>query len=226
MRTRVKICCIASREEAAAAVAAGADVAGLVGAMPSGPGPIDEGTAADIAGALPPAVSSFLLTSETTADGIAAHVARVRPTAVQIVDHVDPAEVERLAGLAPGVRRVQVIHVEGEDALALAKAYARFVHAFLLDSGRPSLATKELGGTGRVHDWEVSRRFVAASERPVFLAGGLTADNVGRAIATVRPFGVDVCTGVRTNGDLDPERLGHFVKAVRAADAARNAGGS
>lgn len=218
MRTRIKICCIGAPQEAETAVAAGADALGLVAAMPSGPGPIADELIAEIAAASPPPIATFLLTSETRAAAIAAHIDRTRPAAVQIVSHIAADESAELAALRPHIRRVQVIHVEGPQALELIPLYSPFIHAFLLDSGRPGAATPELGGTGRAHDWSISAAFVAASPRPVFLAGGLAADNVGEAIRRVRPFGVDVCSGVRRNGALDPTALRAFVRAVRAAD--------
>jgi phosphoribosylanthranilate isomerase len=218
MRTRIKVCCIASTDEARIAIAAGVDALGLVGAMPSGPGVISDAVIAEVAAFAPPPVATFLLTSEQSADAISGHVRRTRPTTVQVVCHIDPAQSARLAELEPHVRRVQVIHVEGPEALDLVAAYAPHVHAFLLDSGRPGAATPELGGTGRAHDWEISARIVRASPRPVFLAGGLDAGNVAGAIRRVRPFGLDLCSGVRTDGRLDPAKLSAFMRAVRAAD--------
>ena len=225
MRTRIKICCIASPEEAGIAVDAGADALGLVARMPSGPGPIPDSMIASVTAVVPPPVATFLLTSETRADAISAHVRATRPTAVQIVSHIDPAESEKLARLVPHLRRVQVIHVEGPDALDLIPAYAPHVHAFLLDSGRPNAAVAELGGTGRAHDWSVSAAFVRATDRPVFLAGGLSAANVAEAIRRVRPFGLDLCSGVRTGGRLDPGKLAAFMHAARQADAEREGAG-
>lgn len=220
MRTRVKICCICSPAEAKTAIALGADAIGLVGPMPSGPGVIADAEIAAIAAQTPPPVASFLLTAQTAADAIAAHLDRTRASTAQMVSPVPAQELARLAALRPGARRVQVVHVEDDGALDHIAARAAHVHAFLLDSGRPSAATPELGGTGRVHDWSVSARFVAASPKPVFLAGGLNADNVGAAIAAARPFGVDVCSGVRADGALDPDRLAAFMAAARAADSA------
>jgi len=107
-----------------------------------------------------------------------------------------------------------VIHVEGEEAVGEARAVAPQVDGILLDSGRPSAPVKELGGTGRAHDWAVSRRVQEAVEVPVFLAGGLRPDNVASAIEVVRPFAVDVCSGVRTNGKLDGQKLDAFFAAV------------
>ncbi len=163
MRTRVKVCCIASVEEANLAIAAGADALGLVGAMPSGPGAISDGQIAAIAAVAPPPISTFLLTSETSASAISAHVRRTRPTTVQIVSHIDFSEAAKLAALEPYVRRVQVIHVETADALHMIPHCAPHVQAFLLESGRPNASVRELGGTGRVHDWSVSAAFVQAS---------------------------------------------------------------
>jgi phosphoribosylanthranilate isomerase len=212
---------MASVEEALLAVRAGADAVGLVGAMPSGPGPIPDDLARDIAAAVPPPVSTFLLTARTTAPDIADHVRYCGVNTVQIVRHIDPAESEKLVRLLPpSVRRVQVLHVEGPEAVDLAPDYAPYVHAFLLDSGRPSLPVAELGGTGRVHDWKVSSELVRSCGRPLFLAGGLTPDNVGEAIATVRPYGVDVCSGLRPEGALDKQRLRDFLQAVQRADVA------
>ncbi len=218
-RTRIKVCCISSWAEAELAIRLGADALGLVGAMPSGPGVIDDETIAAIARATPPPIATFLLTSETDADAIAEHARRTGVSTVQIVQHVAPRESERLAALLPVTRRVQVLHVEDASVLDLIAAYAPHVHAFLLDSGRPGLAVPELGGTGRAHDWAVSAAFVRASPRPVFLAGGLRAANVAEAISTVRPHALDVCSGVRRDGHLDEAALTALVDAVRAADA-------
>lgn len=212
---RVKVCCIASVAEARLAVAAGASALGLVSAMPSGPGVIDDDTAAAIAAALRgEAVRTFLLTSRTRAEGIAAQHAHVRPTTLQLVDHVPHDELRRLRALVPDAELVQVIHVTGEEALAEAVAVAPLVDALLLDSGNPRLAVKQLGGTGRSHDWRLSRRIRdAVHPTPLWLAGGLRADNVAEAVATVQPHGLDLCSSVRTDGALDAARLAAFMAA-------------
>ena len=218
MRTRVKVCCMASVAEARAATRLGADALGLVGPMPSGPGTIDDALAGEIAASVPPPVATVLLTSETTAKAITQHVRRVQPTAVQVVAHIAPAEAARLARtLRPSTKVIQVIHVEGDDALRLIPTYAAHADAFLLDSGKPSASVPELGGTGRVHDWDVSAAFVGKSPLPVFLAGGLTSENAAEAIRAVRPYGLDLCSGVRTNGSLDEVKLEAFMSAVANA---------
>jgi phosphoribosylanthranilate isomerase len=217
-RIRIKICCIQSAAEARRAISYGADALGLVGAMPSGPGPIDDALIAAIAARVPPPLATFLLTCETEPEAIIDHARRCRANTLQLVDRIADGVYPRLRRALPGIKLVQVIHVGGEDALAEAVAAAAHADALLLDSGQPHAPIKVLGGTGRVHDWALSRRIVEAAPCPVFLAGGLRADNVGAAIAKVRPFGVDVCTGVRrADYSLAPEKLEAFVAAVAAA---------
>ena len=211
---RVKVCCIASEEEAAQAVRSGASAVGLVSRMPSGPGPIPESLIRDIARTVPPGIATFLLTCETTADPIIAQQRYTGANTLQLVDDVEQGVYEALRGALPGIRIVQVIHVRDDSAVADARRVSPHVDAILLDSGNPLLATKELGGTGRAHDWAISRRIRDAVRVPVYLAGGLNHQNVGRAIAQVQPFGVDVCSGLRTDGRLDPVKLEQFMSAV------------
>jgi phosphoribosylanthranilate isomerase len=216
---RVKICCIASEEEAALAVRMGAYAIGLVSRMPSGPGPIPESRIRDIAETVPSGVATFLLTCETTAEPIIAQQRFCRTNTLQLVDEVEPGVHARLRDALPGISIVQVIHVRDDDALQQSVAVAPGVDAILLDSGNPSLSTKELGGTGRAHDWGISRRIRDAVDIPVFLAGGLNPQNVEKAINQVAPFGVDVCSGLRTSGVLDEAKVADLMTAVRASVA-------
>ena len=214
MQTRVKICCIASEEEARLAVSFGAAALGLVAAMPSGPGPIADDLIRQIAASVPPPIATFLLTCETRAEAIVAHHRRTLTSTLQLVDAPEAGAIAAIREALPAVKIVQVIHVCGERSLDEALRAAARVDALLLDSGNPSLAIKELGGTGRVHDWRYSRRIVEQSPVPVFLAGGLHAGNVRAAIDLVGPFAVDLCSGVRTDGRLDPKKLEAFFSAV------------
>jgi phosphoribosylanthranilate isomerase len=212
---RIKICCMQSAEEIALAVRYGADAVGFVSAMPSGLGPISEELIAALIPTVPARVASFLLTSRLSAAAIADQVRRLLPTTVQIVDRPEAGCRAALRRLLPATRIVQVVHVTGPEAVAEAVAVAPEADAILLDSGNPALAVKELGGTGRTHDWATSRKIREAVEVPLWLAGGLTPENVASAIEAVRPFGVDVCSGVRTNGKLDEAKLASFVAEVR-----------
>lgn len=213
-RPFVKICCISSLEEAELAIAAGASALGLVSSMPSGPGIIDDQTIALIAAAVPPPIATFLLTSRQNADAIIEQHLNCRTTTIQLVDEVAVVELVKLRQRLPGIKLVQVIHVSKEEAVAEALSIVPFVDALLLDSGNPELPIKELGGTGRTHDWELSRRIRLGASIPVFLAGGLGIANVGDAISRVNPFGLDLCSGVRTNGKLDKTKLQEFMAAV------------
>lgn len=211
---RVKVCCIASEDESRCAIDLGASALGLVGEMPSGPGVIDDERIRAIAASVPPPVATFLLTSRQSVAGIVEHHRKVRTTTVQIVDALREGDYRELRDALPGVKLVQVIHVTGPESIDEALRCADEVDALLLDSGNPALAIKELGGTGRVHDWSFSRSIRERAQVPVFLAGGLRVDNVRRAIDEVGPFGLDLCTGVRTAGALDPAKLAAFLRAA------------
>ena len=217
MKPRIKICCIASVAEAQLAIRHGASALGLVSAMPSGPGPIAEELIAEIAAQIPPPIATFLLTSLQEPDAVIEQQRRCGCNTLQLVDAFPVHGYAKLRRALPGVRIVQVIHVIDNASVAEAQAVAPHVDALLLDSGNPALAVKELGGTGRTHNWELSRQIVASVVRPVFLAGGLRAENVAAAIRAVQPFGIDVCSGVRTDGALDPTRLAAFMTAVHHA---------
>ena len=228
MSTRpiIKICCIASVEEALLAVNAGAAVLGLVSSMPSGPGVISDERIAEIAAAVADVADvalpteTFLLTALTDAQTIAAQHRAAGTTALQLVDQVPSEHLQRLRRLCPGVKLVQVIHVLGDESIGQARAAAPYVDALLLDSGNPNLAIKQLGGTGRAHDWATSRRIRdAVWPLPLFLAGGLNETNVAEAIHTVQPHGLDLCSSVRSGGALDAAKLRRFFNAAAAVSA-------
>jgi phosphoribosylanthranilate isomerase len=213
-RPRVKICCIKSAAEAAQAIACGASAVGLVSAMPSGPGVSSEDAIARIATTVPPPIATFLLTSEHSPQAIIAQQRRCRTNTIQLCDHLPVSIYGHLRDELPGIALVQVIHVTDQGSVDYAVAASAHVDALLLDSGNLSLAVKELGGTGRTHDWGLSRRIREAIGIPVFLAGGLNHANVAEAIAAVEPFGLDLCSSVRTNDHLDAAKLRAFFAAI------------
>ena len=206
-RPRVKVCCISSLTEARLAVGHGAAALGLVSKMPSGPGVISEQQIAAIAGKVPPPVASFLLTSEQDVGAIIAQQKRCGTNTLQIVDRLTRGSHSDLRRALPGIAIVQVIHVLGPESVEEACRVAPQVDAILLDSGNPALRTKKLGGTGRRHDWNLSRQIRERVDVPIFLAGGLNPGNVKQAIEEVGPFGLDICTGVRTDGELNDGKL-------------------
>ena len=182
--------------------------------MPSGPGVIGETTITEIAARVPPGVATFLLTSLQDADAIIAQQRCCGVNTIQLCDAVEPGCHAKLRAALPGIGLVQVIHVTGPESVEEAKAVAECVDAILLDSGNQKLAVKELGGTGRQHDWRISRQIVDAVRGPVYLAGGLTPANVATAVNEVRPFGLDVCSGLRTDGQLDEAKVRAFFAAL------------
>ncbi len=211
---RLKICCISSIEEAQIAIRGGAAAVGLVSDMPSGPGVISEPLIAEIARTIPPGIASFLLTSQQQVGEIIAQQRRCRTSVIQLCDRLTDGTYDDLREALPGISLVQVIHVTGPEALDEALAAAPQVNGLLLDSGNPTLEVKQLGGTGRTHNWEISREIRIRSQVPVFLAGGLNPDNVAEAVRMVEPFGVDVCSGVRTDGRLDEGKVESFVNSL------------
>lgn len=217
-RPRVKICCISTYDEASLAIEHGAAALGLVSAMPSGPGVILDEQIADIAVRVPPPVATFLLTSRQDVKDIIEQQRRCRTNTIQIVDRLTHGSYDDLRRALPGISIVQVVHVVGEESVEEAVLVAQHVDAILLDSGNPSLATKELGGTGRRHNWALSRKIREQIAIPLFLAGGLKPENVRQAVDEVGPFALDICTGVRSDGKLDAQKLRGLFANLKAGD--------
>ena len=214
MHPFLKVCCISSIEEARLAVSFGADALGLVSDMPSGPGVIEDALIERIVAAVPPPVATFLLSSREDAAGLAEHIDATKAGVLQIVRHIDPEQYAGLRARLPATKLVQVVHVEDEGSLEIAADYAELADALLLDSGRPGGSGEQLGGTGRTHNWDLSARIVRRVDKPVFLAGGLSPGNVRDAVARVAPHGIDLCSGLRTEGALDRDKLAAFTSAL------------
>ncbi|MFO7829342.1 MAG: phosphoribosylanthranilate isomerase [Bacteroidales bacterium] len=214
MTPKIKICCISSIKEAQLAIKTGASAIGLVGNMPSGPGIISDKIIYSIAKNIPPHIDSFLLTSETDADKIINHHKKTNTNTIQLVDRVSKETYQQLRNQIPNIKLVQVIHVIDQEAIDEALKISEFVDKILLDSGNPNLKIKELGGTGRTHNWDISKEIVKQTKMQVFLAGGLNPENVRKAIDYVQPYGVDICSGVRTHGKLDKQKLKLFFNEI------------
>lgn len=209
-KIKVKICCIQSFEEAKLAIKHGASALGLVSEMPSGPGVISEDLIVEISKQVPTDINTFLLTSKIDANEIVTQHKKCNTTHIQLVDSVEFDVYKKLKNDLPSVKIVQVIHITGKNSIDEAISISDFVDLILLDSGNQNLAVKELGGTGKTHDWNISKEIVERVSIPVFLAGGLNPSNVSEAINEVKPFGVDLCSGVRINGKLDEGLLRKF----------------
>jgi len=218
IKPKIKICCISSRVEARMAIANGAYAIGLVSEMPSGPGVIAEELIAEIVADVPPGIFTFLLTSKQDTAAIIEQQQRCGVNTLQIVDRLEQGSYQDLKEAIPGVSLVQVIHVTGKKSIEEAESCALHVDAILLDSGNPTKSVKELGGTGRTHNWKISRTIRERLDVPVYLAGGLTPDNVAEAIEQVGPFGLDICSGVRTDDRLDDGKLEALFSQIKSAE--------
>jgi phosphoribosylanthranilate isomerase len=215
MKLSVKICCIANIQEAALAINYGATAIGLVGPMPSGPGIISNIEIEKIAKATPQNIDTFLLTSETSTQNIINHHLQTKTNTIQLVDEVEINVLQDLKRNLPTIKIVQVVHILNEENIEKALQISQFVDALLLDSGNPNLSIKQLGGTGKVHNWQISKQIVSQCKIPVYLAGGLSAQNVRTAVLEVKPYGIDLCSSVRTNEKLDENKLSDFFKALQ-----------
>ena len=201
------------------AIEAGASALGLVSEMPSGPGVISDELAAEIAAAVPPGVDAFLLTSRTAAwRRSSSRTGAIKARALQLVDALPAgAHARAAAGAAGGEARAGGPRHRAGVARRGRGALAGKVDAILLDSGNPSLEVKELGGTGRRHDWEISRRIREAIDVPLYLAGGLRPENAREAIETVGRSGSTSargCAPARTSHST-PSMLERFMAAAR-----------
>ncbi len=212
---KVKICCIRSAEEAQLALSFGAVALGLVSEMPAGPGELTESSIREITTGLPPSTGTFLLTAVTDVDRLVEKAQACAVNTLQLWDLLEPPDYALLRAALPGVSIVQAIHVLGRSAVDAAVAAARQADALVLDSSNPEVPFRWESQAGQTHDWEISREIVETVDCPALLAGGLNASNVEYAVRTVRPYGVDVCTGVRSGDSLDRRKVVSFFEALR-----------
>ena len=214
---KLKICCINSHDEAKTAISAGADLLGLVADMPSGEGMIEDHKIREIAASIKSFNNSVLLTSRTDAESIIEHHKETITSHIQIVDYIDVKNYQEIRKSLPDIKLIQVVHVEDESSYSLAMNLSNYVDFILLDSGKPSAKKRTLGGTGDTHNWNISKKIVRDCSIPVYLAGGINHSNVVEAIQKVKPYGIDLCTGLRTNNKLDKNKLNVFMEAIKRA---------
>lgn len=214
----VKICCVMSQSEAETAIKHGADMLGLVSDMPSGPGVLSLKKISQIVDKLPNDTKTILLTSKVRASEILRQHRQVKTSGVQLVDSVPENELLELRSLLPDTHLIQVIHVKDAASISEALRLSRLVDMLLLDSGSPLADKKTLGGTGIIHDWKISQEICKLCAIPVLLAGGLNSNNVAKGIVDVNPAGVDLCNGVRSNGNLDEAKLRAFMQNLPSAN--------
>ena len=214
---KLKICCINSHDEAKTAISAGADLLGLVADMPSGEGMIEDHKIREIAASIKSFNNTVLLTCRTDAESIIEHHKETITSHIQIVDYIDVKNYQEIRKSLPDIKLIQVVHVEDESSYSLAMNFSNYVDFILLDSGKPSAKKRTLGGTGDTHNWNISKKIVRDCSIPVYLAGGINHSNVVEAIQKVKPYGIDLCTGLRTNNKLDKNKLNVFMEAIKRA---------
>lgn len=215
-RPRVQVAGISSLKDALACEAAGVDAIGFTIGLPTGPhNGLDEARAAAIIRALPPFITPVLITYRVTAVEVVATCRELGVTQVQLHAPADPAELAAMRAAIPGLKLILAVHVTGPAAIDVARERARYADALILDTYDPT--TGRAGATGLTHDWGISAAIVRAVDVPVILAGGLTPANVADAIRRVRPWGVDVHTGVeRPDGTTDHDLVRAFVAIAHA----------
>ncbi len=209
MSVRVKICGITNLADARAAIAAGADALGFV-FVPGTPRYISPDLAGEIVRELPPFIARVGLFVDAETRTVAEALVRSGMDTLQFHGEETPDLVRQFRR---AVKVMKAFRVRGEETLMRLPAYADAVDAILLDA----YVAGAHGGTGAQFDWKLA---VQARDlgRPLVLAGGLTPANVAEAVRTVRPYGVDVSSGVESApGRKDPEKLAEFVRAARSA---------
>lgn len=224
-RVRVQIYTAQSSDEAVALAQLGVDHVGVTPSDRGLPGEVDLGTAREICGAVSGSATSVALSVETDSEPIIGMVREVRPEIVHLCGPpgaVGPTAVARLRRELGSVAVMQAVAVTGPEAIDVALSYAPVADYLLLDSVAPGIPG--VGAAGTVHDWDVSAAIVEAVDIPVILAGGLSPANVGEAIETVAPWGVDSLT--HTNRQLEGGGFRKDLDLVRRFVAAARRDGS
>ncbi|MFA5384974.1 MAG: phosphoribosylanthranilate isomerase [Eubacteriales bacterium] len=212
---KIKICGINNFEDLQSCIKAGADALGfLVGLTHPAEDKLEDiRLAKSLIDRIPPFVSTVMVTHLTN-EGEIVNLARcMGTTSVQINDYTEPSVLKKVCDGLKDIKIIKSVHVTGSDAIELTKAYLPFADAILLDSREGP----RIGGTGKTHDWEISRKIVQESNKPVILAGGLNPGNVYEAVKKVQPFAVDVNSGVETNFRKDPAKINLFINEARRA---------
>ncbi|MFW6039529.1 MAG: phosphoribosylanthranilate isomerase [Gemmatimonadota bacterium] len=211
---RVKVSCLRSPEEARRAVSFGAAAIGIASGVPGSTEELDDDQIAAVTASVRDDIGTFLLTALEDPNEIAAKAERCGVNTVQLWEALPPEAYIELRRAAPGLSVAQSIHMGEGNPVERALEMAGVADALVLGSTNPEPPFRWTSPHGRTHDWEASRRIVAAVNVPVILSGGLTRRNVADAVRLVRPYGVEVCSGVRTDGGLDTSLLVQFLESV------------
>jgi phosphoribosylanthranilate isomerase len=216
--TRVKICGIKNQAELNTAIRCGADAVGFITEVPvDTPRRISLETAAKLIKQVPPLVESVLVIMPERAEEVYHMANTAKPSMVQL--HKDPSYelLEEIQNLRQHIKIIQTVTIPERGVCHTTslheyiKLLSPYVDAVLLDT----LTTKGTGGTGKTHNWQISREIVEQSPLPVILAGGLNPENVEDAIRAVKPFAVDTASGVETQGVKDEHKVKAFIRRAK-----------
>ena len=216
----VKICGIRRHEDALIAAELGADAIGLlVGQGHNSPDFISPAVAREISRTLPPSVEAVLVTHIPEVDEIERLLLQSGIKAVQLHSEITADSVANLRERFPDLKVLKSVHVISADSVADPEAFRTVVDGFVLDT--INVATDQVGGTGKTHDWSISQKIITRyPEIPIILAGGLTSENVRSAIEYVHPFGVDVNSGTKgSDGFRDARKMREFILEAKRSDA-------
>ncbi|MDE1169834.1 MAG: phosphoribosylanthranilate isomerase [Verrucomicrobium sp.] len=213
---RVKICGIKRLEDAFSAIRWGADSIGfLVGQRHTSTDFISAAEAAEIIRRLPPFISKVMVTHFSRAEEILPLVDEACVDTLQLHGQIPPAELQIIRDKRPHLRILKSLHIIDEASVESGVPYYKFVDGFVVDS--LNAETGQIGGTGMVHDWSISRRVVSRYPIPVILAGGLTPENVQEAIHAVKPFAVDANSGLKdAAGFKDHAKIHAFIDNAKS----------
>ena len=211
---RIKFCGTTSPMDVQCAIDAGCDALGFImGVTHQSSDVVTPAEAAEMVRRLPPFIEPVAVTHLQGTDDLINLVRDSRCTTLQIQDAIEPSEMDTIRDALPFAKIVKAVHVIDESAIKVGKLYEPYADALILDSR----TREKIGGTGIPHDWNISATIVANSAIPVILAGGLTPGNVAEAIRRVRPYGVDVHTGIKRDSVRDPEKTLMFAREARGA---------
>lgn len=214
---KVKICGIKTAEELKSVILSGADAVGFIsGITHKSEDAIQPEEVRNLSKLVPPFITPVLVTHLTSLGELFQIIITAQVFTIQLQGDISPENIRLLKQALPYAKFIKAIHVVDRSAIEKAKEYENIVDAILLDSK----TSDRLGGTGLTHDWNISAEIVKTVKVPVILAGGLNPDNVKEAINKVKPFGVDVNTGVKgLNGYKDPEKVKRFIEIAKNANS-------
>lgn len=221
MSIRVKICGNRTLSDALISCHSGADAIGLIhGVNYLTEDEVSLTNASQILKKVPVFVDVVLVTHFVLANQILDIYEQIPTSSIQLQDNISEKEINIIKDKLVYVKLIKAVHVTGSDSIKMAQDYSNFFDAILLDTKIGS----RIGGTGKTHDWRISREIVQSIKRDVILAGGLTIENVEQAIKYVNPYGVDVNSGVDDiNGDKNLETAITFVnRAQSSANLVKN----